>query len=70
MDTQTFKAWRARLGLTQERASKPLGVSRRVVAGWETGTTPIPKMAALATWAIEHRRILEQQVAEVNEITG
>jgi DNA-binding transcriptional regulator YiaG len=44
MDAQAMKAWRARLGVTQEKAAKALGVTRRVVAGWESGLTPIPKM--------------------------
>jgi transcriptional regulator with XRE-family HTH domain len=70
MNAQAFKAWRKRLGHTQERAAELLGVSRRVVAGWETGETSIPKMVALAIWAIDHGRYLEQQVAELDEMIG
>ena len=47
-----------------------LGVSRRVVAGWETNEIPIPKMVGLATWAIERGGYLEQQIAELDEIIG
>jgi DNA-binding XRE family transcriptional regulator len=55
MNPRAFKVWRRRLGYTQERAAKALGVTRRVVAGWETNETPIPHMVTLATWAIEQQ---------------
>jgi transcriptional regulator with XRE-family HTH domain len=70
MNAQAFKAWRTRLGHTQERTARLLGVSRRVVTGWEIGEIPIPKMVDLATWAIERRGYLEQQIAELDEIIG
>jgi transcriptional regulator with XRE-family HTH domain len=70
MNAQAFKAWRKRLGHTQKQAAKLLGVSRRVVAGWESNDITIPKMVALAIWAIDHGRDLEQQIAELDEIVG
>jgi transcriptional regulator with XRE-family HTH domain len=60
MDAQDFKAWRSQRGLTQEKAGESLGVSRRVVAGWETDTISMPKMVALATWAIDQGQRLLQ----------
>jgi DNA-binding XRE family transcriptional regulator len=50
-----FKAWRKRLDLTQEEAGKRLGVSRVTIQNWESGTTPIPKMA-FAACEIEEMR--------------
>jgi DNA-binding XRE family transcriptional regulator len=47
-----------RRGITQEKAGKSLGVSRRVVAAWETNGTPVPKMVDLAIWAIEQGQSL------------
>jgi transcriptional regulator with XRE-family HTH domain len=70
MNAQAFKAWRKRLGHTQEHAAELLGVSRRVVAGWETNEITIPKMVGLAIWAIERRGCLEQRMAELDEIIG
>jgi transcriptional regulator with XRE-family HTH domain len=52
---QALRAWRKRLGYAQEQAGKALGVTRRIVAEWETGYTPIPHMVTLATWAIEQQ---------------
>jgi DNA-binding XRE family transcriptional regulator len=70
MNAQAFKAWRKRFGHTQEQAAELLGVSRRVVAGWETNEIRIPKMVGLAIWAIERGGCLEQRMAELDEIIG
>ena len=38
-----LRAQRHRAGLTQEQAAERLGVSRRSVAGWETGERAMPR---------------------------
>jgi len=38
-----LRAQRARAGLTQESAAALLGVSRRSIAGWETGERDMPR---------------------------
>lgn len=38
-----LRAQRTRAGLTQESAAALLGVSRRSVAGWETGERDMPR---------------------------
>ena len=40
---EALRAQRTRAGLTQERAAELLGVSRRSIAGWETGERPMPR---------------------------
>ncbi len=39
-----LKAWRQRLGLTQEAAGGRLGVTRVTIQNWENGETPISKV--------------------------
>jgi transcriptional regulator with XRE-family HTH domain len=43
-----LKAWRERLGLTQEKAAELLGVHRVTVARWETGACAMPKLIGMA----------------------
>lgn len=38
-----LRAQRSKAGLTQESAAALLGVSRRSVAGWETGERDMPR---------------------------
>ena len=45
---EALRAQRTRAGLTQERAAELLGVSRRSIAGWETGERPMPR----ALWTL------------------
>lgn len=40
---EALRAQRTRAGLTQSQAAKLLGVSRRSIAGWETGERPMPR---------------------------
>lgn len=55
MTADEFRAWRARLGLTQATAAELLRVSKRAVEDWEQGTTPISHPVLLATrWLEEH----------------
>jgi DNA-binding XRE family transcriptional regulator len=46
------KEWRARCGFSQEDAAKKLGISSRALRDYENGKTGVPKMAALAMWAL------------------
>jgi DNA-binding XRE family transcriptional regulator len=45
MSPEEFKAWRARLGLTQAEAADKFKVSRVTIANWEAGATPLPYLA-------------------------
>jgi DNA-binding XRE family transcriptional regulator len=46
------KEWRARCSFSQEDAAKKLGISSRALRDYENGKTEVPKMAALAMWAL------------------
>jgi DNA-binding XRE family transcriptional regulator len=46
------KEWRARCGFSQEDAAKKLGISSRALRDYENGKTEVPRMAALAMWAL------------------
>ncbi|MGE3623444.1 MAG: DUF2442 domain-containing protein [Bdellovibrionales bacterium] len=48
-----FRRWRARKAYTLEQAAHVLGLSRRMVAYYEHGEKPIPRVVALATRALE-----------------
>ena len=55
MTPDDFRAWRARLGLSQVGASVALGVTPKAVENWEGGSTPIRRVVVLATrWLEEH----------------
>ena len=43
-----FTAWRAAHGLSLTEAARRLGLSRRVVAYYESGAKPVPRLVALA----------------------
>ena len=49
-----FKHWRERKAYTLDTAAAALGISRRMVAYYEQGKKPIPRVVALATRALEH----------------
>jgi DNA-binding XRE family transcriptional regulator len=53
MSAAEFKSWRERQAYTLDLAAKALGVSRRMIAYYEQGTKPIPRVVALATRALE-----------------
>lgn len=53
MSAEEFKEWRERQRFTLDAAAKALGVSRRMVAYYEAGDRPIPRVVALATRALE-----------------
>src|ERR1700691_6174643 len=53
MSPDAFKHWRERKAYTLDAAARALGVSRRMVAYYEQGTKPIPRVVALATRGLE-----------------
>jgi DNA-binding transcriptional regulator YiaG len=53
MSPDAFRHWRERKAYTLDAAARALGVSRRMVAYYEQGAKPIPRVVALATRALE-----------------
>jgi DNA-binding transcriptional regulator YiaG len=53
MSPDAFKHWRERKAYTLDTAARALGVSRRMVAYYEQGAKPIPRVVALAARALE-----------------
>jgi DNA-binding XRE family transcriptional regulator len=53
MSPDAFKHWRERKAYTLDSAARALGLSRRMVAYYEQGTKPIPRIVALATRGLE-----------------
>ncbi len=49
MSPDAFRRWRERRAYTLDAAAHALGVSRRMVACYEQGAKPIPRVVALAT---------------------
>lgn len=47
-DPGDFAAWRASLGLSLAQAARALGLSRRMVAYYDSGERPVPRVVALA----------------------
>jgi hypothetical protein len=56
MPTIAFKDWRARNDLTLDGAAKALGLSRRMIAYYDSGARMIPKTVWLATVGYEAGR--------------
>lgn len=54
MSSDAFRHWRERKAYTLDAAARALGVSRRMVAYYEQGARPIPRVVALATRALDH----------------
>ncbi len=54
MSSDAFRHWRERKAYTLDTAARALGVSRRMVAYYEQGARPIPRVVALATRALDH----------------
>jgi DNA-binding transcriptional regulator YiaG len=52
MSAEAFKTWRERKAYTLDAAASALGLSRRMVAYYEHGEKPIPRVVALATRAL------------------
>ena len=53
MSPDAFRHWRERKAYTLDTAARALGVSRRMVAYYEQGARPIPRVVALATRALD-----------------
>ena len=53
MAPDAFRLWRERKAYTLDSAARALGLSRRMVAYYEQGDKPIPRVVALATKALE-----------------
>ena len=51
-----FEAWMTRNALSLAAAAESLGMTRRMIAHYRTGSKPIPKVVGLACkgWEIEH----------------
>lgn len=52
LSADAFKKWRERQAYTLDAAAAALGISRRMVAYYEQGKKPIPRVVALATRAL------------------
>src|SRR5271167_3206724 len=53
MTPDAFRHWRERKAYTLDEAARALGLSRRMVAYYEKGDRPIPRVVALATRALD-----------------
>jgi antirestriction protein ArdC len=53
MTAEAFRSWRHRKAYTLDEAAKALGISRRMVAYYDQGDKPIPRVVALAARALE-----------------
>ena len=53
MTAEAFRRWRERRAYTLDAAARALGLSRRMIAYYEKGERPIPRVVALATQALE-----------------
>ena len=56
MTPDAFRNWRERKAYTLDRAARALGLSRRIVAYYEKGDRPVPRVVALATRALDIAR--------------
>ena len=52
---ERFAGWMARHGLSLNTAADALGLSRRMIAHYRTGSKPIPRVVALACEALSAR---------------
>jgi DNA-binding XRE family transcriptional regulator len=53
MTPDAFRHWRERKAYTLDEAARALGLSRRMVAYYEKGDRPIPRVVALATRSLD-----------------
>jgi DNA-binding XRE family transcriptional regulator len=54
MSAADFQMWRAKRAYTLDEAAAALGLSRRMVAYYDHGDKPIPRVVALAAMAFEY----------------
>lgn len=52
---ERFEAWMAQHGLSLNTAADALGLSRRMIAHYRTGSRPIPRVVALACEGLSAR---------------
>jgi DNA-binding XRE family transcriptional regulator len=52
MKANEFKAWRARVGLTQRQIADRLEVTRQTIQNWESAASPIPQAVDIRIGAI------------------
>lgn len=53
MTPDNFNAWLTRMGYSNYRAAKELGVSKSTIANWLAGSAKISRVVALACVALE-----------------
>jgi transcriptional regulator with XRE-family HTH domain len=56
MTPDAFRHWRERKAYTLDEAARALGLSRRMVAYYENGDRPIPRVVTLVTRALDMAR--------------
>ena len=56
-DTLAFRHWQDRNGLSLAQAAEAIGITRRTVSQYRTGTRPVPRYIELAVkgWEVEQR---------------
>jgi transcriptional regulator with XRE-family HTH domain len=54
MTANAFRHWRERKAYTLGETARALGLSRRMVAYYEKGDRPIPRVIALPTRALQY----------------
>jgi DNA-binding transcriptional regulator YiaG len=57
MSADAFKRWRERKAYTLDTAARALGLSRRMVACYEQGAKPVPRVVALAARALDSANV-------------
>lgn len=63
MPTAAFRAWRERHGLSLSAAAEVLGLSRRLVAYYDSGERPVPRTVLLACKGYDAERAEARQAA-------
>jgi transcriptional regulator with XRE-family HTH domain len=64
MTGQELKSWRRRLGISQGKLARHLGVYQVSVSRWETGARAIPSFLPLALEALEYRLRMDEMQKE------
>jgi DNA-binding transcriptional regulator YiaG len=68
MSSDAFKHWRKRKAYTLDSAARALGLSRRMVAYYEQGAKPIPRIVALAALALERDPGFAEKMEKADDI--
>jgi DNA-binding XRE family transcriptional regulator len=68
MSSDAFKHWRERKAYTLDSAARALGLSRRMIAYYEQGEKPIPRVVALAARALEGDSGLDEKMEKGDNI--